>query len=462
MNIPLEAPCDRLDQPREPGDVMADAAQRDLFEYFAPPLTETGAPPLAGDFSPAAAPDAVAAVEDEDVTCHNQTWHDQTWHDQILAWPDDIYDDEISHHEPESPDEIAAYDPGACATHPEVAALDEASKANLRRLETTLSWMQNEVEACRLPPATPLSPILGLPVVGRIIDRSTLDRTLHRAPPPPAWLREPPAEPGIAPPSRGRVFWPRAVKFAMACAIAAPLAYYFAVTTSPLHEPLVEIAGVASLVSPVVRPPEPRLRMSGATPELASEGSALAPERIIETPALPKPVQVETAIRSSPELPVAEAASIPAPAAPAQAAQTEASQAEAPRVEAARAQITGPPATAVAEDKASSAPPQAVRASVPATTTAGPQDVKLLIDQGKQFFDVGDLIAARILFLRAANAGDAAAAVAMGSTYDPVVLADRGVLGPAADLDKARGWYERAKEMGSPEGPRRLEMLANR
>lgn len=30
------------------------------------------------------------------------------------------------------------------------------------------------------------------------------------------------------------------------------------------------------------------------------------------------------------------------------------------------------------------------------------------------------------------------------------------------DLDKARGWYERAKEMGSPEGPRRLEMLANR
>jgi TPR repeat protein len=88
--------------------------------------------------------------------------------------------------------------------------------------------------------------------------------------------------------------------------------------------------------------------------------------------------------------------------------------------------------------------------------------VRLLLDQGKQFFDVGDLIAARILFLRAANAGDAAAAVAMGATYDPVVLADRGVRGVAADLDKARSWYERAREMGSPEGPRRLEMLANR
>jgi TPR repeat protein len=85
--------------------------------------------------------------------------------------------------------------------------------------------------------------------------------------------------------------------------------------------------------------------------------------------------------------------------------------------------------------------------------------VKLLIDRGKQLFDAGDLTAARILLLRAANAG---AAVAMGATYDPVVLADRGYRPVAADLDKARGWYERAKEMGSPEGPRRLEMLANR
>jgi TPR repeat protein len=96
------------------------------------------------------------------------------------------------------------------------------------------------------------------------------------------------------------------------------------------------------------------------------------------------------------------------------------------------------------------------------TATTGPQDAKLLIDRGRQFFDAGDLIAARILFLRAANAGDAGAAVAMGATYDPVVLADRGYRSVAADLDKARGWYERAKEMGSPEGPLRLEMLANR
>jgi TPR repeat protein len=116
----------------------------------------------------------------------------------------------------------------------------------------------------------------------------------------------------------------------------------------------------------------------------------------------------------------------------------------------------------VATDLAKSSPPSAERAAAPAAKTVDLQDVKLLTDRGKQFFEVGDLIAARILFMRAANAGDAAAAVAMGATYDPVVLADRGVRGVAADLDKARSWYERAKEMGSPEGPRRLEMLANR
>jgi hypothetical protein len=479
MSIPLEAPYDRSDLLREPSDAMADAAQRDLFEYFAPPLTKVGAPPLAADVPPAATPDTVAATEDEDVACRDQNRHDQTrddqtrddqtWHDQTLAWPDDMQDDEILHHETEPPDEIAAHDPGACAEPSEVMALDEVSKANLRRLETTLNWLQSEVEACRLPPATPLPPISGLPVAAPIIDRSTLDRTLHRAPPLPAWLREPRAAP--APPPCGRASWPRGVKFLIACAIAAPLSYYFAVTTSPLQQRLVEIAAAALPDAPVVRPPEPRhrLRVSRAAPELAPQVSALAPEPIVETPALPKPVKLETPIRSSAELPMAEAAASPATAVPAQAGRTEAprveasrveaSQVEAPRVRAANAQIvTGPPALAVAEDIGASAPPPAV----PATVTAEPQDVKLLIDQGRQFFDVGDLIAARILFLRAANAGDAAAAVAMGATYDPVVLAGRSVRGVAADLDKARRWYERAKEMGSPEGPRRLEMLANR
>jgi TPR repeat protein len=36
------------------------------------------------------------------------------------------------------------------------------------------------------------------------------------------------------------------------------------------------------------------------------------------------------------------------------------------------------------------------------------------------------------------------------------------VLGVPADADKARGWYQKAKDLGSQEAPRRLELLANR
>ena len=449
MNIPLEALCDQSDLVRERRDSVADAAQRDLLEYFAPPRTAASAPPLAADFPPTAGPDGAAATEDDSTIGDEGV----TWHDWILAWPDDVHDDEVFHHQPESPDEIAVCDPGACATHSQVAVLDEASTADLRRLETSLGWLQSEVEACRLPPATPLPPIPGLPVVAPVIDRSTLDRTLHRAPPLPAWLREPPRVPLLAPPRRGRAAWPRAIKFLVACAVAAPLSYNFAVATSPLYKRFGEVAGVAPQDSRVSQP-EPR---DASAP--AGEVLALAPERMVETPASLKSAGVEAPVRPSPELPVAPVSAVPAPAVPGQAAPAELPRAETPRIETAKTEIvTGPAATVVAEDKAPSSP----AVSVPASAAAAPQDVKLLLDQGKQLFDVGDLIAARILFLRAANAGDAAAAVAMGATYDPVVLADRGVRGVAADLDKARKWYERAREMGSPEGPRRLEMLANR
>jgi TPR repeat protein len=91
-----------------------------------------------------------------------------------------------------------------------------------------------------------------------------------------------------------------------------------------------------------------------------------------------------------------------------------------------------------------------------------PESIKLLLQQGEQFVASGDLASARLVFRRAAEAGDAAAALALGATYDPVVLAKIGVRGMGADVEKARSWYEKAKDFGSPDAPRRLETLANR
>jgi hypothetical protein len=165
--------------------------------------------------------------------------------------------------------------PPLAADSPGADSLGEVSRANLRRLETALSSLQSEVEACRLPPAAQLPPVPGLPTMEAIIDRSSLDRTLHRAAPLPAWLREQQVSPALAPPREGGEFWPRVIKFLFACAVAAPLSYLFAVATSPLHKHLVEVAGVGSMVPPVPSELQPSpeggggLRMSMAGPDSA-------------------------------------------------------------------------------------------------------------------------------------------------------------------------------------------------
>ena len=60
----------------------------------------------------------------------------------------------------------------------------------------------------------------------------------------------------------------------------------------------------------------------------------------------------------------------------------------------------------------------------------------------------------------AAEARDAQAALALGATYDPVVLRSLGIFGVTPDVALARSWYEKARAYGSTEAPRRLELLA--
>jgi TPR repeat protein len=90
-----------------------------------------------------------------------------------------------------------------------------------------------------------------------------------------------------------------------------------------------------------------------------------------------------------------------------------------------------------------------------------PDEIATLLKRGQALFETGDLAGARLLLQRAAEAGDPVAAMAIASTYDPVVLQDLGVRGFVADVGKARYWYEKAREFGSKEAPRRLESLAS-
>jgi hypothetical protein len=114
-----------------------------------------------------------------------------------------------------------------------------------------------------------------------------------------------------------------------------------------------------------------------------------------------------------------------------------------------------PPAAAVPVPPPAAAPV----ASAPAPELS-PDELATLLKRGQQLAASGDMAAARLTLRRAAEAHDAQAALALGATYDPVVLASLGILGVTPDVAMARSWYEKAKTYGSAEAPRRLELLA--
>jgi hypothetical protein len=88
------------------------------------------------------------------------------------------------------------------------------------------------------------------------------------------------------------------------------------------------------------------------------------------------------------------------------------------------------------------------------------EPIELLIGLSEKLLAKGDVEAARILLQPAAEARDARAALALGSTYDPIVLAILQAHGVAADVSLALDWYKKAQEFGSREAQERLRLLA--
>jgi TPR repeat protein len=120
-----------------------------------------------------------------------------------------------------------------------------------------------------------------------------------------------------------------------------------------------------------------------------------------------------------------------------------------------------PPATPVA---AALPPAPAPEPKIPgdAILRLDPSEIASALQRADNLIASGDLAAARLVLRRAANAGDARAAMTLAGTYDPVILEKLGVHGFAPDVAMARAWYEKAKKFGSAEAPRRLELLASK
>jgi cytochrome c553 len=82
------------------------------------------------------------------------------------------------------------------------------------------------------------------------------------------------------------------------------------------------------------------------------------------------------------------------------------------------------------------------------------------VGRGKQLLDTGDIAQARLFFQRAADYGNAQAAVLMANSYDPNTLPWRPGMGLEAEPLRARQWYQLAVSLGAgSEAERRLADL---
>jgi TPR repeat protein len=95
-------------------------------------------------------------------------------------------------------------------------------------------------------------------------------------------------------------------------------------------------------------------------------------------------------------------------------------------------------------------------APLPSDETLSPAIVNSLINRGKEMLRTGNISAARLLFTRAALAGNGEAAMTVGETYDPRFLMQIGVKGLMADPVAASSWYHHAASLGNHDADRLL------
>ncbi len=85
-----------------------------------------------------------------------------------------------------------------------------------------------------------------------------------------------------------------------------------------------------------------------------------------------------------------------------------------------------------------------------------------LMAHGQKMIEVGYLAGARGYFRRAADAGSAEAAFALGTTYDPAFIKEIRAQGIKPDMAQARAWYEQAERLGDKDAHAKLLELDSR
>jgi TPR repeat protein len=105
---------------------------------------------------------------------------------------------------------------------------------------------------------------------------------------------------------------------------------------------------------------------------------------------------------------------------------------------------------AVTTDKAPAPPP------LPA------DQIIALLARGDAFVRTRDIASARLLYERAADAGNGRAALRMGESFDPAFLDSIGISRMLGDRQLALSWYRRACDLGDAEAAQLLQKLEPR
>jgi type II secretory pathway predicted ATPase ExeA len=121
------------------------------------------------------------------------------------------------------------------------------------------------------------------------------------------------------------------------------------------------------------------------------------------------------------------------------------------------AQPAPPPVVVTPQQQAVIAPPEQTAAAKP-DQSLSPALLATLMKRGDQSVGLGDIAAARLLYKRAADAGSAPAATALGKTYDPNYAAQ----GQTPDPSRAAEWYQRAIGLGDAHTTELLKRLGSR
>jgi len=227
--------------------------------------------------------------------------------------------------------------------------------------------------------------------------------------------------------------------------------------TGPMPTAAPSVAIPAPPVSPGGRTAAVRPTTAAPMPESAPTMAGPAPAAAANPPTGPMapatPVVQTPALSESPGEPAAAVApataalareSVPAIASPASAGPP-----------AGAAPAAGPVAALPSPD-AAAATPSPDSPSSAASRLPGPE-IAALVARGDVLFSTGDLAAARTFYERAADAGEAQAALRLGETYDPSFLDHAHLRGVRGDLETARSWYRRARDLGAAEA----EVLLN-